>query len=222
MSEKPTLFSGAMVRAIINGTKTQTRRIVKPEPVLDSSLISGPTGVVDGKEVGVVRRNHLIWPAKHGCHTDFHQGIRWIENRCPYGQPSDRIWVRENGWEPPLITSKMLREGADTWPKYAYDADDIDHAFYKEMGWKRRPSIHMPRWASRLTLEIVSVRVERLQNISTDDAEAEGAIRWWNEQPTPREIVHPKRAYQNLWESINGEGSWAANPWVWVVEFRKV
>lgn len=199
MRERPILFSGPMVRAILAGTKTQTRRIVKPQPAMYE-----PGQCTD---VSDMIADALI---------------------CPYGKPGDRLWVRENGWERPERTPKMMRDGADTWAPYYYDADgwsEQDHADLKAWGFKRRPSIHMPRSACRLVLEISGVRVERLQDISEADILAEGVTvdrvaEWcntpWSHMPT----LH--HAWRVLWESINGAGAWDANPWVWVVEFRPV
>lgn len=186
MKERPILFSAPMVRALLDGRKTQTRRIVKfPHP---------PEG--------------------------------WHVNNCPYGQPGDRLWVRESGWERPYRTTKMMREGADTWPRFAYAADDWsdnDRADFKAFGFKPRPSIHMPRWASRILLEITGIRVERLQDISEEDARAEGcevpAIIYPDE---PHSAYSYVEQYRLLWESINGPGSWDANPWVWCISFRRI
>lgn len=184
MPEHPMLFSAPMVRAILDGTKTQTRRIVKPRYCGEM-----PSETLEDLEL----------------------------RGSPYGQPGDRLWVRESGWEPPFLTTRMLRDGADTWPRYIYDADDDDSAWCIEHGWMRRPSIHMPRWASRITLEITGVRIERLQDISRGDAMAEGC-------PFPN-MAHgdnPRHWYAELWDSINGPGSWDANPWVWVIEFKRI
>lgn len=144
--------------------------------------------------------------------------------------------MRENGWERPERTAKMMREGADTWPRFAYAADgwsEQDRADFKAWGFKPRPSIHMPRWASRITLEITGVRVERLQDISEADAKAEGAdclvtdnctdaSRALLDMPLMEDGNPYRNGYALLWESINGDGSWAANPWVWVIEFKRV
>jgi len=196
MKERPILFSAPMVRALLTGTKTQTRRVAK----------------------GLA----LEWLSE-GFTLEF---VADYQNRlCPYGQPGDRLWVRESGWERPERTPKMMREGADTWPRFAYAADgwsDQDRADFKAWGFKPRPSIHMPRWASRILLEIVSVRVERLQDISEAGAIAEGtpgghgAIQGYAYNATAAEH------YRHLWEQINGTGSWEANPWVWVVGFKRV
>lgn len=208
-----------MVRALLNGSKTQTRRAVKlphqnPLGEWKPTIFGGLNGgcLADGS---TVPEQGAIWHTRTGdCLVS------------PYGQPGDRLWVRENGWERPERTPKMMREGADTWEPYYFDANGLswqDSAEFKEWGFKRRPSIHMPRWASRITLEIVSVRVERLQDISEADAEAEG----WQIRPevSSDPEVHADAArdwYMDLWEEINGAGSWDLNPWVWVIEFKQV
>lgn len=180
-----------MVRALLDGRKTQTRRTVK---LTDSGRVKEPGG----------SRN---W------HLDDPNAIL----ACPYGQPGDRLWARESGWQPPYLSPKMLREGADTWPRYIYNADGDEKEWCRENGWKCRPSIHMPRWASRITLEIVSVRVERLKSITHVDAIAEGCT------PHPDALAQSMcDDYERLWESINGPGSWDLNPWVWVVEFKRI
>lgn len=232
MKERPILFSGPMVRALLAGTKMQTRRVVKPQPR------TMPDGFLP----------RLYWPARdtHMTHDGTGRAFFQFEKRgnydgqhtasgafyCPYGQPGDRLWVRENGWERPERTPKMMREGADTWEPYYYDADDLpwqDVEDFRLWGFKRRPSIHMPRWASRITLEITAVRVERLQDISEVDAKAEGlyqdtAGRWttYSAFEQAREHLNPVQAYRDLWEQINGPGSWDANPWVYVIQFKKV
>ncbi len=179
-----------MVRAILEGRKTQTRRIVK-FPLRDRDFGCE----LAGNEIGEAEAHRL----------------------CPYGKPGDRLWVRET-WAP--------RAQGGYW--YAADPET---ALFKEswIGFKWRPSIFMPRSASRITLEIIGVRVERLQEISEADALAEGIVRWdspgahymfaINEAgdyngPTARLV------YQGLWDRINGVDSWASNPWVWVIEFK--
>ena len=196
MKERPILFSGPMVRAILEDRKTMTRRMVKPQPTQG--------------EIG-----------------HFGQGIPFVRGkkgdiRCPYGQPGDRLWGRESGWERPYRTPRMMREGADTWAPYYFDADDWnedDRADFKRWGFKRRPSIHMPRCASRILLEITSVRVERLQDISELDAWSEGC-EGYDDDVTGG--MSGYREFSQLWEQINGPGSWDADPWVWVIEFRRV
>lgn len=222
MKERPILFSAPMVRALLEGRKTQTRRIVKPQP--NSSLEW--RGWHDDEDV-------YGWYPQHPLLGD--KGRHLV--RCPYGKPGDRLWVKETWWQVPEPSSRQLRDGADTWPKprgpqeqrLAYAADGDDPATVREWGWKLKPSIFMPRWASRITLEITEVRVQRLQDISEEDAAAEG-ISTSVVDPSPRGIapIYPKQyvsnvdVFRDLWTMINGEGSWAANPWTWCVSFRRI
>lgn len=210
MKERPILFSGAMVRALLAGTKTQTRRAVKPQP----------PSIVDS-----VYRPFPAEPNNWQGYGD--DAIHWY-GRCPYGQPGDRLWVRETTrmrYLPNLLTGEPTNAEcgeyvADGEPML--NEDGFDYAWWYSR--KTCPGIHMPRWASRITLEVNAVRVERLQDISGDDCIAEGI-----EQPIAGVLLkgcttaHAQRsAYRSLWESINGGGSWALNPWVWVVAFRRV
>lgn len=206
MTERPILFNAPMVRAILKGQKTQTRRIVKLR-----------------KDVGfgcLLRPNEIAGEINSGQY----------ENSV-FGQPGDRLWVRENGWERPARSPKMMREGADTWEPYYFDADgytDLEHEQFKQWGFKRRPSIHMPRWGSRILLEITSVRVELLQGISEKDAISEGIYSDKVSEPLLNSASQvdkwygPQWAFKRLWESINGSGSWDTTSWVWVVEFKVV
>ena len=185
------IFNGEMVRAILDGRKTQTRRIMKNQPAGDYPDTPA-----------------LIRSVGGGFQWYGHYGESGIFN-CPFGAVGDRIWVRE------------------TWNKYGglltYRADyDWIEDMKKEMAChesypKWHPSIHMPRWASRITLEITGVRVERLNDISECDAKAEGA-------PTECCVIGDKHflGFRSLWKSIYGDESWRSNPWVWVIEFKVV
>ena len=213
--ERPILFSGPMVRAILEGRKTQTRRIIKPQP---PSYLQPPN-----REFRPIHGTDL-WGAFAVAGSA--AAVRSQDTiKCPYGKPGDRLWVRETWGHNP--------EG----PGYVYRSDgDFDMKFH---GDRWRPSIHMPRWASRITLEVTGVRVERLRDISEEDALAEGVERgngrWMvGDESYQRDIYGfwvpgrherhnaPSHAFRSLWESINGPGSWDANPFVWVVEFRRV
>ena len=216
MKERPILFSAPMVRAILEGRKTQTRRIIKPTL---SGIPSGGYGIGDA-----------LMPAN---------GSKPIYPR--YGHPGELLWVRET-WQGPLIDEELddeFRQSPDYFKKPAFcayratDTLDAINADGEELGW--RPSIHMPRWASRIQLEVTGVRVERLQEISEADALAEGIepIPYTGENGGPNRfsinmggywLNSPTAAgaYRMLWETINGDGSRAANPWVWVVEFKRV
>ena len=197
MKARPILFKPDMVNAILEGRKTQTRRIVKPQPEMVSDRRIEPWEGDPAALKILLERN------KRG---------------CPYGAPGDVLWVRETfsgPWGCRRLKPTDWPKGCPIW--YWADGDQSD---FEATGPK--PSIHMPRWASRLTLEITDVRVERLQDISEDDARAEGARLELAEVDSVRlgaEASH-RSGFQNLWKSINGEESWASNPWVWVVEFQ--
>ena len=187
--ERPILFSGPMVRALLDGRKTQTRRIVKTRwlPLVEECVR------VNGR---------WVWYT-----VDY-------DLTTPYGEPGDRLWVRETCWLRPHRTREQMRNGADTWPPVIYEAHGPDADELRSWGWKKSPSIHMPRWASRLTLEVTGVRVERVQEISEADARAEGF------DDTPE--LGPRQHFIGTWIALNGVESWQANPWVWVIEFRRV
>lgn len=187
MAERPILMSAPMVRAILAGTKTQTRRAIKK--------------------------------------PERYERIRDCAFCCPYGGPSDRLWVRETTqmrFLPNLLTGEPTNNQC---AEYAADATPVlDAAGFDVCWWYSRqtcPGIHMPRWASRITLELTEVRVERLQEISRFDCHAEGIVPaqtgdWAEESSLDR------AAYAYLWEQINGAGSWDANPWVWCLTFRRL
>jgi hypothetical protein len=226
VKERPILFSGPMVRAILEGKKTQTRRIIKPQPCPDDGPIK-----VDWFHPTMVDKwgNEDAGPEVFGA---FSECGEWGA-KCPYGAPGDRLWVRES------IDGTL---GCDSY--YLADETRVVDA----IGWfdlnlpvRKIPSIHMPRRVSRITLEITEVRVERLQEISEVDAINEGILSVrspeWDRQHFPAWRSEfdsacaanrkppvgpsPARTYQALWESINGKGSWESNPWVWVIEFAR-
>lgn len=183
MKERPILFSGPMVNAILENRKTQTRRVVKPQPERD------PACGVWFPATTAKRKRH------YANEEHFRRGlpIDW----SPYGVVGDRLWVRE-AWQ-------------DGNGGIYYRADGIHPG-----PWK--PAIHMPRWASRITLEITGVRVERLQDISNDDARAEGVPEWDGDEPGDY-----RGSFRDVWDSINGKRHpWSSNPWVWVREFKRI
>lgn len=200
MTERPILFSAPMVRAILAGAKVQTRRVVNPEPA---------------GSVTTIYRPFAHEPNNWQGYADNVGFIRWY-GRCRYGQPGDRLWVRET-WAVPHRYDHL---GPSNIPVLGVRTH---YAATEERGGLRwRPSIHMPRWASRITLEITAVRVERLQDISEADAKAEGAEPYLHPVHPAREQLRHVDGFQALWESINGPDSWDLNPWVWVVEFKRV
>lgn len=201
--ERPIIFSGEMVRAILEGRKTQTRRVIQPQP----SDVDGATCFLMGDDLRSDGRDKII--------------------RCPYGQPGDRLWVRE--------TARLEFDQRRDEHRVRYQADDYDTLTSSEGAlewieaakWKNvaprqwrtpwRPSIHMPRWASRLTLEITEVRVQRVQEIGDDDCYAEGVVYVGEGFDPPPQVI-----YRELWDSLNAKRgySWESNPWVWAISFR--
>lgn len=207
MRERPILFSGPMVRALLAGTKTQTRRIAKPVKHPDLGNLYDAGALVLEREP-----QHVI------------------ERACPYGRPFDRLWVRESFMD--LRGTGIEHYDADgRRQRYAFAANSPPGSYSdetrKDYGLKWKPSIHMPRTACRLVLEITDVRIERLQAISEADAKAEGCAPAWldaEDNATVHAHVAPtyRQGFARLWRDINGAESWQANPWVWVVDFRVV
>lgn len=189
MKERPILFKGPLVRAILSGQKTVTRRLLKMP--------------------------HGLWE------TSATGELVPIPANCPYGKPGDRLWVRET-WARIRVAQAPDQE----WVVYRESDNRIDY------GGPWKPGIHMFRRDSRILLEITAVRVERLQDISEQQAQAEGVRLMrdgsdtWVSREGPGNLVTPwptaKEAFSDLWNSINGPHAWEANPWVWVVEFKRV
>ncbi len=211
MKERPILFNGDMVRAILEGRKTQTRRIVK--------------GIPDDMQLDDWDPDSLPVTMFFSDGGDVTKQIE-----APY-EPGDLLWVREKFL---IETSGSYRFDAEglspgEYPEWLQRGSQVHYAAttdLKSLGlWK--PSIHMPRWASRITLKVTSVRVERLNDISGEDCVAEGIpyhegypIGFYKmDDEAARASIH-QGEFRNLWQSINGAGSWAANPWVWVIEFE--
>lgn len=222
MKERPIIFSAPMVRAILEGKKTQTRRGVKPVLPMHIERLRP-----------WFREKPGVWIDADGTNE---------ERRCPYGVVGDRLWVRET-W---CLASDDY--GDDNWPP----PDGRPSGTYDEKCWYRatepdvegaegkspwRPSIFMPRWASRITLEIADVRVERLQDISEEDARSEGIREVTKDGEVRKFCVYDRgdysatpwadmprsarAAFSALWDSINGDGAWASNPWVWALTFKR-
>jgi hypothetical protein len=241
MTERPILFSAPMVRAILEGRKSQTRRVVKPQPVDCTQAVAHFRG----------REWHAKMADPEIAGLTLHLG----EHPCPYGQRGDRLRVKEHAWmfcerRPNGVT----KTGRQKWHYVPLRAAPVLHCEShpdrptigvvhpetgNEWGWRKKLGRFLPAWASRITLDVTAVRVERLQDISQVDAKAEGARLqdWSGEDPlaqysewggdAPPKSSTPgfytyRNGYRRVWEHINGVGSWAANPWVWVLEFRRV
>ena len=212
MKERPILFSGEMVRAILEGRKTQTRRLVMPMPAYPDAF-KGVRMEFNSSRCGVD-----IWNCSGTLPAHF-----W---KCPFGKPGDRLWVRE--------TLQLIEADDEEWAwGYAADGElisfdrvnDTTLPFAEPL--QKWPSIHMPRWASRITLEVVSVKVERLQDISEADAIAEGVdyCSEFNHDECKYGSYGYQCAFERLWDSIYGKKpgcSWIDNPWVWACEFKVV
>ncbi len=203
MKERPILFSAPMARAILDGSKTQTRRALRYQPSATPHAYRVSLDAA-GKKPVIAATWISGEPEDNSCCL------------CPYGVPGDRLWVRETWAE----TEVAQDASGAKWIVYRESDTRTDY------GGPWRPSIFMPRRASRITLEVTGIRVERLQDISEADAIAEGAP---PSHPSIDKISRefgyadfPRSWYGQLWDSINGAGSWDANPWVWVVEFRRV
>lgn len=212
MLERPILFSAEMVRAILDGRKTQTRRKMKVQPWPGATVEVGPY------HPHIVDRNgeSQPGPATFGAIWDYQDIVNGGDTglRCPYGALGDTLWVRET-WAP--HPHGVMRCGA----VYRADLGAVPDA----SRW--RPSIHMPRWASRITLRITDVRVERLQDISEDDAKAEGCENPLIGAEAPAAgpgvfLADERTSFARLWNHINGAGAWRDNPAVWVVAFERV
>ncbi len=212
MTERGVIFNAEMVRAVLDGSKTQTRRAVK-FPFRDKNFGCELSG------------NELAAEVSAGDYRN-----------CPFGAVGDRLWVRETFMN---LKGTGIESTTGQFEGFAYRADTPTGSYgdmvRKDYGLKWTPSIHMPRWASRITLEITGVRVERLNSISEDDAAAEGvgSAVWFAGKGVPEEqwtSLGEHGAYRashinsfaTLWESIYGADSWQANPWVWVIEFKRV
>lgn len=198
MRERPILLNAPMVLATLDDLKVNTRRLVK-----------GDLSWLDDFEPGPVGPDAI--------------------HRCPYGKPGDRLWVREN-WTHVPSSAYRMSEGV----QQTVDPNDPDMAAIYAAGWDRsipkwRPSIHMPRWASRISLEITGVSVERVQSIDETSARGEGVLHpslgdtvWAGWMGVPRSNCPPVTAFAILWMEIYGREAWDANPWVWVVDFKRV
>lgn len=216
MKETPILFSAPMVRAILEGRKTQTRRIMKRQPTIDGQTGDWLFTYSDGgQEVSPIEQ--------------------WIDIQvklhCPYGKVGDRLWVRETFGAHPDYNPPY------NFNQFVYRATDPD--WETTENWKWKPSLFMPRSASRITLEITDISAELLQDISMRDAISEGIESF---RPVPGDgspetlykrysnvggrpgnwIAHPELSFRSLWEKINGPDSWAQNPYVWVVKFKQI
>lgn len=218
MKERPILFNDQRVRALMSGMQTQTRRIMKSMPLAPGQDNHEGCYGID------VLSNHV-----QGNRV---LGMGDLRYHCPYGQPGDRLWVRET-WRGPVIPAVDMaawEASPDEFrqPRYCqYRADTSEFGNdqdFAEFGWQA--GIHMPRWASRIDLEITDIRVEKIQHISEQDIAAEGIqsdAHFLNNFFTMHsEVQSPKDAYRAQWALQYGGTSWEVNPWVWVIDFKRI
>lgn len=231
LKERPILFSGPMVRTILEGRKTQTRRVLSDFQQITENDDKESVDKHPGMRFMAGGSKDKKWGFLFFAETAEQIATEYLPSHCPYGKPGDRLWVRET-WAHAKMPAEDILVFRSTCPddKFNYACpQEGTIAQYKIDKW--RPSIHMPRWASRINLEITNVRVERLQDISEEDAYAEGIDSETSEAYQRAE--HAKlggvscspasiHGFADLWDSINGPGSWDQNPWVWVIEFRRV
>lgn len=235
MKERPALMNADAVRAVLAGSKTQMRRIIKPTPEAWIDRLHGNN--LRGRAPYNIEHEETGATVGYGFQSED------TYYKCPYGRPGERLYVRETwrvsgasfiDYSTPQLSKRWERErGSELQEAICYAADE----YPGEHPGQYRPSIHMPRWASRLTLEVTGVRVERLQDVSAEDALAEGVCltefwtpkelegmpfeeKWWDDYQFFQN--YPQIAFKRLWESINGPGSWEANPWVWVIVFKRL
>lgn len=222
--ERPIIFSGPMVQALLEGRKTQTRRAMKKQPEFHGGRMKWcPPGARYVPAIDEWAPAHIWMADKNPGDT----GAAGIVKDCPYGQPGDRLWVKER------FASNRTHDG----PTFVYAADGEDR--WRTLGCHWHPANQMKRHASRITVEVTEVRVEQLQAISEEDAKAEGVES--GHERAKFAVAAIRRAgfacdlddshlgkeswiqpFRQLWESIHGKGSWDLNPWVWAISFRRV
>jgi hypothetical protein len=227
MRERPIIFSAPMVRAILDGRKTQTRRVVKSPA---RTMQRAGMVVIRHRAPGDPWYSDHVWSMRDrmGVWGDYtHEQFLSL---CPYGVPGDRLWVRETFLQPLATCQQASGEWESYWTgqrediRYVADGAQPEWTRPGQYGspWRaKRPSIHMPRWASRIMLEITDVRVERPQDISEEDARAEGF-----EPDDISRVGVPcfsaRQRFADAWRSIYGPESWDANPWCWALSFRRL
>lgn len=237
MKERPILFSAPMVNAILSGKKTQTRRVVKPQPV---RFLPHSTPMDSKPEDRWVIHHPMGWRWRDSFASDEAGGVAAIlsvADHCPYGVAGDQLIVKEAAWMwCQRVTNGKTKSDRQKWLYVPMREAPViyvaDHPLQPltsiaspetgaHWGWRKKIGRFLPKWASRITLEVTSIRVERLQDISEEDAIAEGV-----DTTVPHLDRVPAIAeYNRLWNSINGERpgcSWDDSPWLWVISFKKL
>jgi len=231
VKERPILMCTPMVLATLAGIKTQTRRVVTPKPDNGPDDWDNATTLECGFYFPTIYdKNGTEQPADEQVFGAYNcEGEAW---KCPFGKVGDRLWCKETHYR----FGKWAKNGFTKTGKQAWTFDavgkevkyldkppvvDLRKRGERDLGWYKRPSIFMPRWASRITLEITGIRVERVQDISEADAQAEGVSGIATHTPYPRQF---RDSFEALWDSINAKRGypWSSNPWVWVIEFKRL
>ncbi|MGV6478812.1 hypothetical protein ACT2VT_002875 [Pantoea agglomerans] len=221
MGERPILFNADMVSAVLDGRKTQTRRIIQSPA---KNMQASGHKVIEYREPGDKWYGEHVFSMRNQSGTWCDYTKEQFLAKCPFGAVGDRLWVREtfrvHSRATDVATLVYKASEQQSWTQQTHRVP-IEKCNKPAVVDTWTPSIHMPRWASRITLEITSVRVEQLQDISQEDAKAEGC---WRGRGfgTPDLAVTPIDEFPSLWASIYGADSWQANPWVWIVEFKRV
>lgn len=233
MTDRPIIFSAPMVRTILDGRKWQTRRVLKPQPPAMPRPDCHPAHLQrhDAPYLDAYCNERRTALNHRGMSIDWHW---WqIDDRpgpcvtCAPCIPGDRLWVREAHY--------LTDDGENEYAVFAADQDDVDEhlasmqttmASHTSIDWSKhlrlRPSIHMPRWASRLTLIVTDVRVQRLQDISGEDCAAEGVCEFAMMPPTDGDVGEARIVFRDLWNSLHGPDAWDDNPWVAAISFRTI
>lgn len=224
MKERPIIFSAPMVRAILEGGKTQTRRIVKLRPdqsVYGNGQVHPAVSKIEHRSGG-----YFGFEAPEAVKDSYVTTFPFFTIRCPYGKPGDRLWVKES-----------IYYNADSGKRFRYDDGQLlSHRVSSQLKYRHYSSLFCPRAASRITLEIADVRVHRVREISEDDAKAEGSYlhrcscpEMQRKPRSPIEAMFRQthchihgEEFSSLWDSINGKGSWESNPWVWALTFKVI
>ncbi|HIF6270565.1 hypothetical protein [Raoultella ornithinolytica] len=230
MKERGMIFNGEMVRALLSGRKTQTRRSMKVQPsegFTPMNMALEPDYKARWYTPGIVDKEGYLQPASKEVFGVANENEGYS---CPFGAVGDRIWVREafrvHSRATDVATLVYKASERNSWTEQTHRVP-VAVCNKPATPEKWTPSLHMPRWASRILLEITDVRVERLNSISQEDAQAEGLeLTGWrptySDPDSGGEVITPYDNFAELWSSIYGDESWQANPWVWVIEFKRV
>ncbi|WP_413466858.1 hypothetical protein [Pantoea agglomerans] len=222
MRERPIIFNADMVRAVLDGRKTQTRRIIQSPA---KNMQASGHKVIEYREPGDKWYGEHVFSMRNQSGTWCDYTKEQFLAKCPFGAVGDRLWVREtfrvHSRATDVATLVYKASEQQSWTQQTHRVP-IEKCNKPAVVDTWTPSIHMPRWASRITLEITCVRVERLNSMTEKDALAEGCLGGHDSIPGYQYSATPHEHFHHVWQSIYGADSWQANPWVWVIEFKRV